>query len=290
MCVKKGDKVAIVGCSNGQSVSYKEKLIRLDKTIRQIGLIPVWGDYIYEKESVFSGSANERADSLMKFFRDDEIKAVFDISGGDIANEILPYLEYDEIAQSEKVFWGYSDLTTVINAIFAKSGKKSVLYQIRNLIYDDAQNQIQNFTNTVMNGASDLFDFSYSLIQEKELKGIVVGGNIRCLLKLAGTKYWPDMDGKVLLLEAYGGDVPKMVTYLNQLKQMEVFEKISGILLGTFTYMEKEKCRPQIIDLVRKYAGNEVAIAYTSEIGHGTNSKGIIIGEEISKKGAGYRK
>lgn len=81
------------------------------------------GDYIYEKESVFSGSANERADSLMKFFRDDEIKAVFDISGGDIANEILPYLEYDEIAQSEKVFWGYSDLTTVINAIFAKSGK-----------------------------------------------------------------------------------------------------------------------------------------------------------------------
>ena len=68
------------------------------------------------------------------------------------------------------------------------------------------------------------------------------------------------------------------------------FEKISGILLGTFTYMEKEKCRPQIIDLVRKYAGNEIAIAYTSEIGHGTNSKGIIIGEEISKKGAGYRK
>ena len=288
--MKKGDKVAIVGCSNGQSVSYKEKLIRLDKTIRQIGLIPVWGDYIYEKESVFSGSANERADSLMKFFRDDEIKAVFDISGGDIANEILPYLEYDEIAQSEKVFWGYSDLTTVINAIFAKSGKKSVLYQIRNLIYDDAQNQIQNFTNTVMNGASDLFDFSYSLIQGKELKGIVVGGNIRCLLKLAGTKYWPDMDGKVLLLEAYGGDVPKMVTYLNQLKQMEVFEKISGILLGTFTYMEKEKCRPQIIDLVRKYAGNEISLEYTSEIGHGTNSKGIIIGEEISKKGAGYRK
>ncbi len=28
------------------------------------------------------------------------------------------------------------------------------------------------------------------------MEGIVVGGNIRCLLKLAGTPYWPDMRGE----------------------------------------------------------------------------------------------
>ena len=32
------------------------------------------------------------------------------------------------------------------------------------------------------------------------MEGIVVGGNIRCLLKLAGTPYWPDMREKILLL------------------------------------------------------------------------------------------
>lgn len=275
------DKVAIVCCSNGQAITYKEKIKRLQDTITQIGLVPVMGEFVYEKDSVFSGSAQQRAESLMKFYLDNEIKAIFDISGGDIANEILPYLDFDVIAESKKLFWGYSDLTTIINAIYAKTGKESVLYQVRNLIYDDAENQINNFRNTVMNGTNDLFDFKYSFVQKEEMYGTVIGGNIRCLLKLAGTEYWPNMNRKILLLEAYGGIVPQMVTYLNQLSQMGVFKKISGILLGTFTKMESENSTPTMIELVKRYAGTEIPIACTNEIGHGTNSKGIVIGKDI---------
>lgn len=276
--MQQNDKVAIVCCSNGQAVTYQENISCLQDTLTQIGLIPVMGEYIYQKESVFSGSAEERAESLMRFYRDDEIKAIFDISGGDIANEILPYLDFDVIAESEKLFWGYSDLTTIINAIYAKTGKESVLYQVRNLIYDDAENQISNFRNTVMNQTNDLFELEYSFAQQEEMQGIVVGGNIRCLLKLAGTEYWPDMSGKILLLESYGGRVPQMVTYLNQLSQMGVFQKVSGILLGTFTEMEKEGCTPSMVELVKRYAGTDIPIACTNEIGHGNNSKGIVIG------------
>lgn len=279
--MKNGDKVAIVCCSNGQKQAYKEKLACLRQILESIGLVPVFSNYIYEKESVFGGLAKERAESLMNFYKDEEIKAFFDISGGDIANEILPFLDYNVIAESEKMFWGYSDLTTIINAIYAKTGKQSVLYQVRNLIYDDAENQISNFTNTVINGKPDLFQIHYAFVQKEEMHGIVVGGNIRCLLKLAGTEYWPDMSGKILLLEARSGGVSQMVTYLNQLKQMDVFDKIAGILLGTFTEMEKDESVPSIIDLVKMYAGTNIPIAKTAEIGHGTNSKGIVIGREV---------
>lgn len=86
-----------------------------------------------------------------------------------------------------------------IKAIFAKTGKKSVLYQVRNIIGADAENQLANFTNTILNDRMDLFSFNYELVQKEEVKGVVVGGNIRCLLKLAGTQFWPDMNGKVLL-------------------------------------------------------------------------------------------
>ena len=114
------------------------------------------------------------------------------------------------------------------------------------------------------------------------MQGIVVGGNIRCLLKLAGTPYLPNMTGKVLLLEALHGTVPQMVTYLNQLAQMGVFEQINGILLGTFTQMEEENMQPGMIELVQRYAGTRISIAKTEEIGHGTDSKSIMIGREIS--------
>lgn len=284
--MKKGSKVAIVACSNGQPQKNREKLDKLYSTLSELSLTPVFGDCIYEKESVFSGTGEERANVLMDFYRDREIQAIFDISGGDIANEVLPYLDYEQIAESDAVFWGYSDLTTVINAIYAKTGKKSVLYQVRNLISKDAPEQIANFSASLFQGTSDLFFFQYEMIQKESMQGILVGGNIRCFLKLAGTEYWPNMNKKILLLESLGGLVPQMTAYLNQLKQIGVFEQINGILLGTFTKMEEEEAIPTMIELVKRYAGTELPIAKTPEIGHGTNTKGIMIGQEMkfSKK------
>lgn len=280
--MNKGDKVGIVCCSNGQAVSYGEKIDRLRNVLAEIGLVPVFSDYIYERQSVFSGTAQERAGSLMCFYEEDEIKAIFDISGGDIANELLPFLEFDVIARSEKLFWGYSDLTTVINAIYAKTGRSSVLYQVRNLIYADSEKQTSNFINTVLNGQRDLFLFDYAFIQGEHMEGIVTGGNIRCFLKLAGTPYLPDLNGKILLLEAYHGTVPQMAAYLNQLKQMGVFDRINGILLGTFTEMESKGLVPSMADLVKRYAGTKLPIAVTGQIGHGVDSKAIMIGEFLS--------
>lgn len=279
--MKSGDKIGIVCCSNGQKRSCVEKIKYLEATLLSMGIQPVFSDCIYEKEDAFSGTANERAQALMKFYMDDEIKGIFDISGGDIANGILPYLDYDLIANNPKLFWGYSDLTTVINAIYAKTGKASVLYQIRNLIYDHRDAQIANFQNTVMGGGNDLFQIYYRFIQQKEMHGIVVGGNVRCFLKLAGTEFMPDLEGKILLLESYGGTVPQIETYLRQLQQLGAFEKAAGILLGTFTQMKTEKCIPTVETLVREIAGEDLPIAVTEDIGHGTDSKGIVIGREL---------
>lgn len=278
---KKGDKIALVSCSNGQSKERKEKYDQLTSTIEQIGLVPVWSEYIYQKETVFSGTAQERAESLMNFYKGDEIKAIFDIAGGDMANELLPYINFDEIASKNKLFWGYSDLTVIINAIYTKTNKPSPLYQICNLVSQDRENQIKNFSNAVFDHGQDLFQFKYTFIQKNEMRGIVVGGNIRCFLKLAGTEYWPDMTGKILLLESWSGSVPQMVSFLNQYQQLKVFEKVSGILLGTFIQMENDNCLPKITDLVKRYAGENVPIAVTPEIGHKATSKAILIGKEL---------
>lgn len=279
--LKVGDRIGIVCCSNGQKQSYKEKIEYLETTLLKIGLLPSFSDCIYEKESVLTGTVTKRAQALMKFYMDDEIKGIFDISGGDIANGILPYLDYDFIANSPKIFCGYSDLTTVINAIYSKTGKESVLYQIRNLIYDKQEEQLAAFKNTVFNGRDDLFRIRYRFVQQKGMQGIVVGGNIRCFLKLAGTEFMPNLEGKILFLESYKGTVPQIETYLRQLQQLGAFKKAAGILLGTFTQMSAEKCVPTVETLVCETAGKDLPIAVTEDIGHGTDSKGIVIGRNL---------
>ena len=273
--MKRREKVAIVACSNGLAEIQKQKVDELQNTLMGIGKIPILSNFLYAKDNVFSGTGEERASALMDFYQDDEIKAIYDVSGGDLANEVLSFLDFDVIANSDKKFWGYSDLTTILNAIYTKTGKSSVLYQVRNLVGPEGESQKVRFET------EELFQFSYEFLRGKEMHGTLVGGNIRCFLKLAGTEYWPDVDGKILLLEAMGGGTAQMTTYLNQLSQIGVFKKVKGILLGTFSQMEKNEESPTIIDLVMKYTPDDLPVAKTQEIGHGADSRAIMIGEEI---------
>ena len=182
MKMKPGDKIGIVCCSTGWEKRKETKIRRLESLLLGMRLVPVFSPCIFERGSVESGSAQERAQALMDFYRDHTIKGIFDISGGDIANGILPYLDYGAISDTDKKFWGYSDLTTVLNAIYTKTGKPSVLYQICNLIYDHAEEQQENFRNTVMGKNETLFQFPFTFLQGNAMEGIVVGGNFRCFL------------------------------------------------------------------------------------------------------------
>lgn len=277
-----GDKISIIACSNGLLDSQSKQIENLYMILKKAGLIPVLSPYLYRQESVFATDAKNRAKVLMDSYNDNEIKAIFDVSGGNIANEILDLLDYDLIKRNPKPFWGYSDLTTVINALYHQTGQCEYLYQIRNILL---KQQYDDFNNSVFLNQNDLYDFSYCFIQQTQMSGVVIGGNIRCFLKLAGTKYLPDFSNRILFLESYSGDVALMTTYLTQLKQMGVFQKISGLLLGTFTEMERNNEYPDIVALATRIIDDKnLAIAKTDDIGHSRNSKCLIIGKEYRLK------
>lgn len=275
--------IGITACSNGYDKSYEPKLRMLCKILEEIGLEPVLSRCIYAKDSVFSGTGEERASELMKFFEDTKIEAIFDISGGNLANEVIAYLDYEIISKNPKPMFGYSDLTTVLNAIYAKTGIETYLYQIRNLMYSYGEEQKENFIQSMFYGKENLFTFPVEWIQGNEMEGVVCGGNIRCLLKLAGTEYFPDVQDKILVLEGYSGKPDMIATLFTQLKLMGVFHKIHGILLGTFTEMEEKSYEPSVDQLVQEIVSDwKLPIAKTRFIGHGVDPKGVRIGSKLT--------
>lgn len=288
--MKPGSKAGIIACSNGLPLTSKEQINDLSDILMKMGLVPVISPCIFENSDGYSSGAKERGEALMKFYRQDEIDAVFDVSGGDLANGILEYLDYELIQKNPKPFFGYSDLTTVMNGIYTKTGCQTYLYQIRNLCAagnfkarsETAVGQQRNFWETMLQGGDSLYQFSYRFCQQQEMKGIVVGGNIRCLLKLAGTPYFPDVRNKILFLESRSGNRAKLETFLYQLKQMGVFRDSAGVLLGTFSELDRSK-EYAIENLLMEAADNpSLPVAKTEEIGHGSNSKCLVIGKEYS--------
>ena len=272
-------RVGLAACSNGHFPERKGEIDELARVLLAMGIHSVETAHLYARDGVFGGSARERAADLMAFYGDGELDAIFDISGGDIANEVLDFLDYDTIGRSDKEFWGYSDLTTVINAIYAKTGRASVLYQIRNLVGERAELQQRRFLDFRNGNGADLFAVSCRFLQGNAMSDIVVGGNIRCLLKLAGTPYWPEMRGKILLLEALGGGEAQLAAYAAQLSQLGVFRAISGVLLGTFSKFEETEKKRTVFDMLSPYIEPGLPLAKTEDIGHGADARAIRIGE-----------
>ena len=273
--------VAIISCSNGLQESARPTLDKLLKIFSSLGLNVVLSSTIYVKDDgLSSGSGKERGEELMNLYKDSSIDAIFDVSGGDLSNEVLEYIDFDVIKNNPKPFIGYSDLSVILNSIYSQSGAPSYLYQVRHIVTNEEN--LNRFTNFIKGLNNDLFNFKYNWIQGKSMEGIVIGGNIRCTLKLAGTKYMPDFKGKILLLESLGGDVAKMRTFLTQLKLMGAFKEINGIILGAFTEMEKNNYNPTIEELVKEIVNDKnMPIVKTKELGHGNDSKCIVIGKEI---------
>ena len=75
----------------------------LEKSGLEVDLSP----YLYGDENGQAGTARERAGALMKIFMRMILSRIFfDVSGGDMANEILSYLDFQTIAYEKKAFLG----------------------------------------------------------------------------------------------------------------------------------------------------------------------------------------
>lgn len=271
-------KVAFVACSDPMLLYQKEDIKRLQMILEKEGLEVAVSPYLFEHFRNPSGK--EKAGDLRGYFRDPEMDFIFDVSGGDIANSVLTELDYDVISKSRAVFCGYSDLTTVLNGIYTQTRRETVNCQIRNLLYDHAETAQAYFREHVLKMNITADDLEYKFLRGDVMKGRVLGGNIRCFLKLAGTSFWPDLSGAILLLEACSGSAMKMTTYLHQLRQMGVFEQIGGILLGTFSEMEEKQLKPTMEELVLSIVPSALPIAATRYIGHRTDARAIVIGRE----------
>ena len=282
MILNRNDKIALVVCSNGKNIEDKDRLEKLESILVEMGLVPIFTKYIYKDKFGRGAKAQVRVEELMSFYKNKEIKAIFDISGGDIANEVLDYLDYDVIKRNYKPFFGYSDLTTVLNTLGSQTNEVNYLYQILNIIEDKEIRT--SFENTFMKNEQTLLDINWKFLQGSSVEGEVIGGNIRCFLKLAGTRYFPEAENKVLFIEGLGTSIEGLVTHLAQLKQIGVFDKISGLLIGTFTKIEKEISVEELFELIQEYIPSSLAVAKTHEVGHAKDSKILKIGEMMNIK------
>ncbi len=232
--LQKGDTVGFVATSSG--LEGRDIAPAIQYFENQLGLKVRLAPNLNKAYRYMAGTDVERAAALVAMYQDPEIKALFSIRGAGGSARMLDYLDYSLIAKNPKPLFGLSDVTTVQNAVVAKTGVPAYTGFLP--VYDVRNNTVDPALATAL--CQILFEDEHQIVSGTSLisgtaEGSLIGGCLSSFLYLAGTTYMPDLAGKILLIEDTDEKTYKIDLMLNQLKQQKNFDKLKGIIIGHFS-------------------------------------------------------
>lgn len=276
--LKPGDEVRVVAPSRSQAIIKEHVHHHAMNFWNDSGYKLTFSKNCRELDKYDSSSISSRIEDLHDAFQAPNVKMIITCVGGFNANQLLPYLDYDLIAKNPKIFCGYSDITILQNAIYAKTGL--VTYNGPHYITfgfsGEPEYTRKAFMDCLTKDDPILITPSetagrYNVLQEGICEGTVIGGNLCTVNLLQGTPYMPDIRGKVLFVED-DNIMGEYFSYefernLQSLLQTDGADTVKGIVLGRFD----ESCGmtlERISDIIRGKVPPDIPVISGVDFGH----------------------
>lgn len=278
--LKKGDTIGVIAPSNYIEKDDLEYINASIALMEASGFKVKFGKYVFEDTLGYGTSPEKRAADINWAFKDDEVKAVMCVKGGEDSNTTLDYIDYEMIKKHPKIICGFSDNTSILNAIHEKTGL--VTYHgptFKSLTSWETGYAYKQFIKTFVENTESLImgepEDEYTTIQAGQATGELVGGNLSLFTKLVCGKYAVNVQNKILFLEELGFEAaPEMVnSNIYYLKQNGVFDKIAGLWIGNYEHPSKIGLEKIIINAI----GDEYKFPIIKSDNFGHIDKKIII-------------
>lgn len=237
-----GDTIGIV--SPSQPVTNRRHYERSINTLKKMGFDVILGKHVFRSHGHAAGFAEERAMDLNEMFADPKIKAIFCSAGGYVSLHLLPLLDYSLIKKNPKIFSGFSDISTLLNAVFKNAG----LITFYNFSIERFHEKASNFT---IKSFLDLFvsetpalilpqKSRWRIIRRGQAQGRLIGGNLETftnnlLLKKYTIDPSIDKGDYILFFEEHGTDIETLDKVLHTLYLAKIFDNLRGIIIGKIT-------------------------------------------------------
>lgn len=278
--LKKGDTIGVIAPSNYIEKDDLEYINASIALMEASGFKVKFGKYVFEDTLGYGTSPEKRAVDINWAFKDDEVKAIMCVKGGEDSNTTLDYIDYEMIKKHPKIICGFSDNTSILNAIHEKTGL--VTYHgptFKSLTSWETGYAYKQFIKTFAENTESLImgepEDEYTTIQEGQATGELVGGNLSLFTKLVCGKYAVNLQDKILFLEELGFEAaPEMVnSNIYYLKQNGVFDRIAGLWIGNYEHPSKVS----IEKIIKNAIGDEYKFPIIKSDNFGHIDKKIII-------------
>ena len=199
------------------------------------------GDTIDKRDFTFGGTDEERAKDLQQMLDDPKIKAIMCARGGYGAVRIIDKLNWEKFKAKPKWIIGFSDVTVFHSHLNKNLGIASIHSKMCNSFPDDwtLAEPIQVETIESIQKALSGEKMSYTALPNLQNKvgvadGILIGGNLKMLETLAGTKSDINTAGKILFVEDTGEYMYNVDRMFWNLKRTGKLSQLKGLIIGGF--------------------------------------------------------
>jgi muramoyltetrapeptide carboxypeptidase len=259
--LRHGSHLRVIAPSRSGAILSGETIARATARLTEVGFTVSFGAHWQENDSDYlAASIDARLEDLHSAFADPTVDGILTAIGGHNANQLLQHIDYNLIRKNPKIFCGFSDITTLCNAIFAKTGMAT--YYGPHFSSWGMQQGLDYTVQAVQDGL--LSDKSYDVtpsdtwsddpwfidqvhrtfesntdgnivLRPGTGEGVLVGGHLSTFLRLSGTPYWPGLTDSIVCIEQSAPFNFRLFdAELQALIQHAEFSKVRGLLIGRF--------------------------------------------------------
>lgn len=272
--LKPGD---LIGVAAPSARFDREKLDQGVASLIRLGFEVRVPELIYEKKRYLAGEDRFRAGVINELFADPDVKGIICARGGFGAMRMLDYLDWDQIRRHPKLVVGFSDVTALLTAIVQRCGFGTVHGPNLVSLADPDPETLSSFSRAVTGRPETMSVTHGTCLHPGQAAGRLAGGNMATLVHLIGTTYQPEFHEAVLFLEDVGEPAYKIDRMLSQMKMAGLFDRIAGVLFGSFEDCANAEYIPDIIRDILP----DVPILMGMPSGHGRVNLSLQLGRPV---------
>jgi muramoyltetrapeptide carboxypeptidase len=244
---------------------------------------------IYAQDRQSAGTNQEKLDALHGAFADPTVDAIITSCGGNRAIHLLPHIDFALIRDNPKPLFGFSDITILLNAIYAKTGIPTfhgpTMTQIQKPL---PNNQLEQFWEQLTGVFTPIEWNNVTVKNNGTAQGVLLGGNLSVFQAMIGTPYLPTQTDQpyILFFEDVGDELSRYDRILAHMRQSGWLNNASALLFGDFHSTDNSARVPfgrTIDEIINENTnGLNIPIVTNCPFGHRGNLWTLPVGKPIA--------
>ncbi|HEY4205428.1 MAG TPA: LD-carboxypeptidase [Puia sp.] len=247
------------------------------------------GDTVGKKDFSFGGTDAERAADLQRMIDDPGLKAILCARGGYGSVRIVDKLDFSGLSNYPKWIIGFSDITVLLCHIHRNVNMAAIHSKMCNSFPDDWSKaepvQIDSILSIRQALTGDTIQYPVA-VHEKNRTGVaegqLVGGNLKTIETLSGSRSDIDTVGKILFVEDTGEYLYSIDRMFWNLERTGKLAGLQGLIVGGFKIKPDdpgEEFGRSLYDIVLERVGSyNFPVAFDFPVGHQKNNYALKYG------------